>query len=214
MEKLSPLITRRAPIACAGTSRHRDGAARRSRSSEGSPAKCGRAFGPKEAVARAGVSSPMPRSRSSRATWAGRRRRSMQRGRRSKRTATRLTPRMRGISRSGASLLIGRLDEAEYALANSTRCPSRRASQGRPRLVVAGIAMRRLPDVGGARCARSGRACRAPCADGRGRKRSPRGSHTAVRAGGGVLLRGKLRVRRCRLVFRDCGAGTSGGSAG
>ena len=26
-----------------------------------------------------------------------------------------------------------------------------------------------------------------------------------------VLIRGKVRVRRCRLVFQDCGAGTGGG---
>ena len=51
--------------------------------------RAARAFGPREAVARAGASSPRPRSRSSRATWAGLRRRSTRRGRRSKRTATR-----------------------------------------------------------------------------------------------------------------------------
>jgi hypothetical protein len=45
--------------------------------------RAARAFGPKEAVAR-----PRRRSRSSRATWAGLRRRSTRHGRRSKSTAT------------------------------------------------------------------------------------------------------------------------------
>src|SRR4051794_26063137 len=64
--------------------------------------RAARAFGPKEAVARARCVVAEPRSHSSRATSPCLRRRSMQRGRRSKRMATGSTPRMRGISRSDA----------------------------------------------------------------------------------------------------------------
>ena len=47
-----------------------------------------RAFGPKEAIARADVSSPRLKSRSPRATWAGPRKCSTQPAKRSKSTAT------------------------------------------------------------------------------------------------------------------------------
>ena len=59
-------------------------------------------------------------------------------------------------------LLIGRLDEAEHALAELDPAPFPPALKAAHELVVAGIAMRRLRTEGGARCARSGRACRAP----------------------------------------------------
>ena len=72
-------------------------------------------------------------------------------------------------------LLIGRLDEAERTLAELDPAPFPPASRAAHELVVAGIAMRRLGHQGGARCARSGRAAprarRHSRADGGGRKR-------------------------------------------
>ena len=62
-----------------------------------------RAFGPREAVARAQVRRRRGRDRAwSRAIWAGRPRHSTRRGRRWKRMATMPTPRMRAISKPGA----------------------------------------------------------------------------------------------------------------
>jgi hypothetical protein len=58
-------------------------------------------------------------------------------------------------------LLIGRIDEAERTLAELDPAPFPPASRTAHELVVAGIAMRRPPDEGGARCARSGRERRA-----------------------------------------------------
>ena len=91
-----------------------------------------------------GVSSPRPRSHSSRATWAGRRRRSTRRARRSKRTAT-------GVNAAHARnlevrrlLLIGRLEEAERILGELDLAPLPPASRAAHELVVAGIAIRRL----------------------------------------------------------------------
>ena len=78
-------------------------------------------------------------------------------------------------------LLIGRLDEAEHALAGLDPAPFPPASRAAYELVVAGIAIRRLRIEDGARCAHSGRACRAPCrypcTDGGGRKRIPCPEH-------------------------------------
>ena len=59
-------------------------------------------------------------------------------------------------------LLIGRLDEAERTLAELDPAPFPPASRAAHELVVAGIAMRRLRTRSGARRARSGRARRAP----------------------------------------------------
>jgi len=132
--------------ACARAARHRDGAARRSRSSEGAPATCCACLrSEKRRWPARGASSRRPRSRSSRATWAGLRRRSTQRGRRSKAHGDRCQRRaMRGISRSGRLLLIGRLDEAERTLAELDPAPFPPASRTAHELVVAGIALRRL----------------------------------------------------------------------
>ena len=58
-------------------------------------------------------------------------------------------------------LLIGRLDEAERALAELDPAPFPPASRAAHELVVAGIAMRRLRTQGRARRARPGRARRA-----------------------------------------------------
>ena len=74
-------------------------------------------------------------------------------------------------------LLIGRLDEAERALAGLDPAPFPPASRAAYELVVAGIAMRRIRAKVGARCARSGRACRAP------------GRHPRADGGGGKRIR-------------------------
>ncbi len=103
-----------------------------------------RAFGPKEAAARARCVVAEVEIALAQGTWAGLRRRSTQRGRHSKHTVTASTPRMRGISKSGASLLIGRLDEAERTLAELDPTPFPPALKAAHELVVAGIAMRRL----------------------------------------------------------------------
>ena len=75
-------------------------------------------------------------------------------------------------------LLIGRLDEAERALAELDPAPLPPALRAAHELVVAGIAMRRLRTQAGARGARPRRAGRArrrhPGADGGGRKRVAR----------------------------------------
>src|SRR6202035_1831099 len=57
-------------------------------------------------------------------------------------------------------LLIGRLDEAEQALAEENRAPFRAASRASHELIVAGSAMRRLPS----RAARQAFAAAAPAA--------------------------------------------------
>ena len=78
-------------------------------------------------------------------------------------------------------LLIGRLDEAEQALAELDSAPFPPALQAAHELVVAGIAMRRLRTKSAraalARAERAARARRYPCADGGGRKRIPRPEH-------------------------------------
>ena len=78
-------------------------------------------------------------------------------------------------------LLIGRLDEAERALAKFDAAPLPPALRAAHELAVAGIAMRRLRIKDGARCACRGRARRASCghpgADGGGRKHSPCPEH-------------------------------------
>ena len=82
---------------------------------------------------------------------------------------------MRGISRSGVSLLIGRLDEAERALAELDPAPLPPASRAAHELVVAGIAMRRLRTKAAraalARAERAARHARHSGADGGGRER-------------------------------------------
>jgi len=79
-------------------------------------------------------------------------------------------------------LLIGHLDEAEHRLAELDPTPLPPASRAAYELVVAGIAMRRLQTKTDARCTRTGRACRTTCryprVDGRGRKRRPHPRHT------------------------------------
>ena len=91
-------------------------------------------------------------------------------------TATASTPRMRDYLEVRRLLLIGRLDEAERALAELDPTPLPPASRTAHELVVAGIAMRRLRDEGGARRARSRRARGArrahPRAGGRSRERA------------------------------------------
>jgi hypothetical protein len=100
------------------------------------------------------VSSPRPRSRSSRATWAGRRRRSTQRGD----WVNAAHARQLEVRRL---LLIGRLDEAERALAELDPAPFPPAPRAAHELVVAGIAMRRLrTKVARAALARAARAAR------------------------------------------------------
>ena len=78
-------------------------------------------------------------------------------------------------------LLIGRLDEAERALAELDPAPFPPASRTAHELVVAGIAMRRLRTKAAraalARAERAARQARYPCADGGGRKRIPRPEH-------------------------------------
>ena len=78
-------------------------------------------------------------------------------------------------------LLIGRLDEAERTLAELDPAPFPPASRAAHELMVAGIAMRRLRTKAAARRARSRGTRRArgphPGAGGGGRKRSPRAEH-------------------------------------
>jgi len=75
-------------------------------------------------------------------------------------------------------LLIGRLDEAESTLAELDPAPFPPASRAAHELVVAGIAMRRLRTKTAraalARAERAARDARYPCADGGGRERIPR----------------------------------------
>ena len=96
-------------------------------------------------------------------------------------------------------LLIGRLDEAEHTLAELDPAPLPPASRAAHELVVAGIAMRRLRTRSGARGARAGRARRArgsyPCADGGGRKRIPRPEHAR---GAPDCARGEERLAPAR----------------
>src|SRR5262245_20538423 len=77
-------------------------------------------------------------------------------------------------------LLIGRLDEAERTRRARPHAPAARG-EDRPRAGGCGDRDATPPDAGGARCARSGRARRAPRtyprADGGGRERSPRLEH-------------------------------------
>ena len=78
-------------------------------------------------------------------------------------------------------LLIGRLDEAERALAELDPAPFPPASRAAHELVVAGIAMRRLRTKAAraalARAERAAREARHSGADGGGRKRMPRAEH-------------------------------------
>ena len=71
-------------------------------------------------------------------------RRSVRLGRRSSGMATGRTPRTRGISRFGGCCLIGRLDEAERALAKFDAAPLPPALRASHELAVAEVAMRRL----------------------------------------------------------------------
>ena len=105
-----------------------------------------------------------------RATSAGRRRRSRRRGRRSKRTATARTPRTRAISTIRRLLLIGRLDEAERALAELDAAPLPPALRAAHELVVGGHrdaapATRSAARAALARAERAARAGRHPRAD-------------------------------------------------
>ena len=79
-------------------------------------------------------------------------------------------------------LLIGRLDEAERALAGLDPTPFPPASRAAHELVVAGIAMRRLRTKAARHCARSRRECGAcganPCVVCGGRERRPRSEDT------------------------------------
>ena len=78
-------------------------------------------------------------------------------------------------------LLIGRLDEAERALAELDPAPFPPASRAAHELVVAGIAMRRLRTKAAraalARAEHRRARGRYPCADGGGRKRIPPAEH-------------------------------------
>ena len=111
-------------------------------------------------------------------------------------------------------LLIGRLDEAERMLAELDPTPLPARVEGRPRAGGCGDRDATPADEGGARCARSGRARRAPrrypCADGGGRKRIPRPEHArgapdcgwrgaTPPARGGRSVAGVESIRRGRL---------------
>ena len=115
--------------------------------SSGRRRSCG---GPRAPLAREkrspahGAWSPRPRSRSSRATWAGRRRRSTRREPRSTAHGDRLNAAHARHLEVRRLLLIGRVDEAERALAGLDPAPFPPASRAAHELVVAGIAMRRL----------------------------------------------------------------------
>ena len=94
-------------------------------------------------------------------------------------------------------LLIGRLDEAERTLAELDPAPFPPASRAAHELVVAGIAMRRLRTTDGARGARAratraARARRHPRADGGGRERVARPRHA-----GGAPDRARRGAPRC-----------------
>ena len=78
--------------------------------------RAARAFGPREAVARARCVVAEAEIALARATSPGPPRRSRRPATSSRRMATARTRRMRAISRSGACVLIGRLDEAERKL--------------------------------------------------------------------------------------------------
>ncbi len=122
-----------------------------------------------------GASSPRPRSRWPRATWAGLQRRSTRRGRHLEQHGDRLNAAHARYLAVRRLLLIGRLDEAERTLAELDPAPFPPALRAAHELVVAGIAMRRLR----AKAARAALAradarrahARIPALDGGGRKR-------------------------------------------
>ena len=101
-------------------------------------------------------------------------------------------------------LLIGRIDEAERALAELDPAPFPPASRSVHELVVAGIAMRRLRTKAARAALDPGRARRAPGthpgADGGGRKRISRPEHARRapdRARRGATASGSRRSKRC-----------------
>ena len=111
-------------------------------------------------------------------------------------------------------LLIGRIDEAERTLAELDPAPFPPASRTAHELVVAGIAIRRLrTKAARAALARAERAARQrtdPCADGGGRERVPRPEHARCApdrewrgatspARGGRSVAGVERIRRGRV---------------
>ena len=111
-------------------------------------------------------------------------------------------------------VLIGRIDEAERTLAGLDPAPSPSRIEDRPRTGRRGDRHSAPPDKGGARCARSGRARRTPrrypCAGGGGRQRSPRPEHARCApdcewrgatppAGAGRSLAGVENIRRRRV---------------
>ena len=130
--------------ACARASRHCDGATRRSRSGEGTPAECGarvrseRGGGPREVCRRRG----RDRTRFARPGFSPK-----------ALDAARTTLEAKGDRVNAAHartlevrrlLLIGRLDEAELRLGALDPAPFPPASRAAHELVVAGIAIRRL----------------------------------------------------------------------
>ena len=111
-------------------------------------------------------------------------------------------------------LLIGRIDEAERTLAELDPAPFPPASRTAHELVVAGIAMRRLRTKTAraalARAERAARHARHPGADGGGRQRIPRPEHArgapdcerrgaTPPARGGRSVAGVERIRRRRV---------------
>ena len=128
---------------------------------EDPPAPAARAFGPREAVARRAVRGRRGRDRP-RLARPGLARESARRGAGHARSARRPRQRRaRAIPRAPAPVLLGRLDEAERPLAELDPSPLPPASRAAYELVVAGIALRRAPDEGGARGPGPGRARRA-----------------------------------------------------
>ena len=103
-------------------------------------------------------------------------------------------------------LLIGRLDEAERTLAELDPAPFPPASRAAHELVVAGIAMRRLRTKAAraalARAERAARARRYPRADGGGRKRIPRPEHARGAPDCAVARSGSFCSRRSKRCWR------------
>ena len=183
------------------------GAARRSGAREG--AACGARPAPSARRSRWPVraaSSPRPRSRWPRATLAGRPRRSTRRGETLEAHGDRVNAahaRNLGVRRL---LLIGRLDEAERALAALDPAPLPPASQAAHELAVAGIAMRRLrTQPARAALARAAHAARAGAdsgADGGSRERARAAGYARGAPARAAARSGRCCSRRSRRCWR------------
>jgi len=130
-----------------------------------------RAFGPKEAVARAKCVVAEGRD-SARLPRLGLASEGLDAARVTlEEHGDRVMPHTRDILRSGGLLLVGRIMKPSARSPDLTRRPLPPPSRIAHELVVAGIAMRRLRYEGGARCARPRRASGTPrtypCPDGR-----------------------------------------------